>query len=563
MNLENIPRQKIAMDLLDAMDDASQSMFYVIQDGRFVYGNRHGCHITGLEPVKDIYGKPALSYVHPDDKPLLMEMSRRALKGERLQPFEWRLHTVDGSFVWVLGVLTKIEFDGRPAIFGNYIDITRAKQTRSELQRTSKKVEDLTIDLQSVREEERAQIAWELKENLWHSLKTLKEKIDGLSEDSPPVPDTKDLVHHKIDSALNTITRISAHLDPPEAEHRDLGKAIQWYSQEFRDKTGIAVTLSPFRDEPDIGQKQVKAVFRIFQELLKTVGSLGRFKDINIKPGCENENFKIQFFCRVLKSSKATGLERPDSPLKEIGEKIKLQTGSLTTEVSRQKLVLTASFPLIKDREASEINILFGSRQPILIEGVRQILYPFPDLFISGQAETFLELIEKIKQPEFDLLLADSSVLGGQATGRLKEIKDAAPYLPVLIFHTVMDDDDFAVRMFRQGAAGFLSRSSSTDELICAVQKVAAGRKHISNRIAEKLAFEVDLYAPKPFHHQLSDRERQVMFMIAEGKTMKAIAEELCLSYKTIATYRNRVMEKMNMKTDTEIVRYAVLKGLV
>lgn len=92
---------------------------------------------------------------------------------------------------------------------------------------------------------------------------------------------------------------------------------------------------------------------------------------------------------------------------------------------------------------------------------------------------------------------------------------------------------------------------------------MAGGRKHISNRIAEKLAFEVDIYSPKPFHHKLSDRERQIMFMIAQGKTMKAIAADLCLSYTTIVTYRNRVLEKMNMKTNTEIVRYVVSKGLI
>ena len=99
--------------------------------------------------------------------------------------------------------------------------------------------------------------------------------------------------------------------------------------------------------------------------------------------------------------------------------------------------------------------------------------------------------------------------------------------------------------------------------LIAAIRKVAVGRKHISNRIAEKLAFEVDLYAPKPIHHRLSDRERQVMFIIAEDKTIREIAESLNFSYKTIATYRTRVFEKMNMHTDNEIVRYVVSKGLI
>ena len=126
--------------------------------------------------------------------------------------------------------------------------------------------------------------------------------------------------------------------------------------------------------------------------------------------------------------------------------------------------------------------------------------------------------------------------LGGRATDNLEKMKAAAPHLPILVFHTAGDDDDLAIRMLRRGASGYLSRSSSANELVAAIHKVAGGRKHISNRIAEKLAFEVDLYAPKPFHHRLSDRERQVMFMIAEGRTMREIAEGLNLSYKTIAT---------------------------
>jgi DNA-binding NarL/FixJ family response regulator len=137
------------------------------------------------------------------------------------------------------------------------------------------------------------------------------------------------------------------------------------------------------------------------------------------------------------------------------------------------------------------------------------------------------------------------------------------PHLPILVFHTAGDDDDLAIRMLRRGASGYLSRSSSTNELIAAIHKVAGGRKHISNRLAEKLAFEVDLYTPKPFHHRLSDRERQVMFMIAEGKTMREIVGSLNLSYKTIATYRARVFKKMNMHSANEIVRYLVSKGLI
>ena len=161
------------------------------------------------------------------------------------------------------------------------------------------------------------------------------------------------------------------------------------------------------------------------------------------------------------------------------------------------------------------------------------------------------------------MLILDAALLGGRATDNMRQLKDDSPHIPILVVNGMGDDDDFAVRLLRQGASGCLSRSSSTNELLSAIHKVAVGRKHISSRIAEKLAFEVDVYSPKPFHHRLSDRERQVMFMIADGKTMKEIASDLCLSYKTIATYRNRVLEKMKMSNDAEIIRYVVSKGLI
>ena len=253
----------------------------------------------------------------------------------------------------------------------------------------------------------------------------------------------------------------------------------------------------------------------------------------------------------------------PADPFASFSERIKARLGRLDVRQKGERVDLTARFALGAGPGAHETRILFAGTQPILMEGIGRMLSGLPDLYISDQAASFLELMKKVRSPEVDMVLLDTLILGGRATDNLEKLKAAAPHLPILVFHTAGDDDDLAIRMLRRGASGYLARSSSTNELIAAIHKVAGGRKHISNRIAEKLAFEVDLYAPKPFHHRLSDRERQVMFMIAEGKTMREIAESLNLSYKTIATYRTRVFEKMNMHTDNEIVRYVVSKGLI
>ncbi len=556
-------RQKFAAVLFDALDEAAQSIFYVIQDGHFVYGNKSGCRITGLDPVKDVQGKPALTYVHPDDKPLLIRMTRRAMQGERIEPFEWRLHTVDGGIVWVMGLLMKIEFEGRPALLGNYIDITPVKQTRQELRRTSAKLEEMAIDLESIRQEERAQIGWELKENLGQTLAALREDIAAEADDADKNDRGRERRVHKVDAALDTIARISAHLVPPEPPHHDLIEAIRRYATEFRDKTGTVLKLASTKGGLDLTRKQGQDMFHLFQEMVKTLAALGRFPAMAVRLRQNRQQFELGVSGKAEALEPDLDLGGPTDPFAPLSERIKVRKGRLEVRQKGTRIDLTALCDPGVGSSAHATRILFAGAQPILMEGISRMLSGLPDLFISDQAATFLELMEKIRSPEVDMVLLDTLILGDRTTDNLKKLKEAAPHLPILVFHTTGDDDDLAIRMLRRGASGYLSRSSSTNELIAAIHKVAGGRKHISNRIAEKLAFEVDLYAPKPFHHRLSDRERQVMFMIAEGQTMREIAEVLNLSYKTIATYRTRIFEKMNMHTDNEIVRYVVSKGLI
>ena len=144
----------------------------------------------------------------------------------------------------------------------------------------------------------------------------------------------------------------------------------------------------------------------------------------------------------------------------------------------------------------------------------------------------------------------------------LRELKQQKPKLPVLIL-SMYPEEHYAVRVLRAGASGYLTKSSAPDELISAIRKVASGRKYISSTLAERLTYELDRDADRPMHEVLSDREYQVMHMISTGKSVKEIAEALGLSVKTVSTYRSRIMEKMNMKNNAEIVLYAVQNKLI
>jgi two-component system invasion response regulator UvrY len=208
------------------------------------------------------------------------------------------------------------------------------------------------------------------------------------------------------------------------------------------------------------------------------------------------------------------------------------------------------------------IRILVADDHAIVREGLKQILGDVSDMAVRDEAAGGQEALAKIRDGEFDVVLLDISMPGRSGLEILKEIKAERPKLPVLIL-SMHAEEQYAVRALRAGASGYVTKASAPDELIGAIRKVSCGRKYVSSSLAEKLALELDIDTKKPPHATLSDREYQVMLMIASGKSVKEIADELCLSVKTISTYRTRVMEKMNMKKNAELTLYAIQNHLV
>ena len=208
------------------------------------------------------------------------------------------------------------------------------------------------------------------------------------------------------------------------------------------------------------------------------------------------------------------------------------------------------------------IRILVADDHTVVREGVKQILASQSDIIVEDEAENGKETLEKALSGNFDLVLLDISMPGRGGLEVLEDILKARPKLPVLIL-SMHPEEHYAVRVIRGGASGYLTKSSAPDELISAIRRVASGRKYISPNLAERLTYELDRDADKPLHETLSDREYQVMFMISKGKSIKEIAEELGLSEKTVSTYRSRILEKMNLKSNAEIVLYAVRNKLI
>jgi len=208
------------------------------------------------------------------------------------------------------------------------------------------------------------------------------------------------------------------------------------------------------------------------------------------------------------------------------------------------------------------MKILIADDHAVVREGLKQILSESPEMVVTAEASTGPEVFEKIGKDDFDLIVLDIAMPGRGGLDILKEIKNKKPRLPVLIL-SMYPEDQYAVRVLKAGASGYMTKESAPAELINAIKQISKGKKYVSPSLAEKLALDLEITTGRPPHESLSDREYQVMCMIASGKTLKEIAEKLSLSIKTISTYRSRILEKMNMKSNAELTHHAIKNRLV
>jgi DNA-binding NarL/FixJ family response regulator len=208
------------------------------------------------------------------------------------------------------------------------------------------------------------------------------------------------------------------------------------------------------------------------------------------------------------------------------------------------------------------LKVLVIDDHTIVREGLKQILAAVPDIVVAGEASEGNEALGRIRREDYDLVLLDIAMRGMSGLEVLKQMKAENPDLPVLML-SMYPEEQYAVRTLKAGASGYLTKESAPEELISAIRKVCAGGKYVSSSLAERLVSYLETDTEKPAHELLSDREYQVMLMIASGKTVTEIADELCLSVKTVSTNRSRALKKMGMRTNAEMTYYAIKQGLV
>jgi two-component system, NarL family, invasion response regulator UvrY len=209
-----------------------------------------------------------------------------------------------------------------------------------------------------------------------------------------------------------------------------------------------------------------------------------------------------------------------------------------------------------------QIKILIVDDHAVVREGIKRVLAKDPLMEVGGEASSSAQALKLLREQTWNMVLLDISLPGKSGLDLLKIIKSEWPDLPVLIL-SMYPEDQYALRVIKGGADGYLTKESAPDELIGAIRRVAQGGKHLSRQMAEKLVSEVGHRGNKQPHELLSDREFQILCMIASGKTVTQIAEEMHLSVKTVSTYRTRIMQKTGLSNNVELTHYAIQSGLV
>lgn len=208
------------------------------------------------------------------------------------------------------------------------------------------------------------------------------------------------------------------------------------------------------------------------------------------------------------------------------------------------------------------IKIIIADDHAIVRKGLKQILEDTMEMIVADEAGNGFELMDKLHQASFDIVILDITMPGKSGLDVLKEIKAEWPDLPVLVL-SVHQEEQYAIRVLKAGAAGYINKKSAPEDLIEAIRIVSTGRKYISHSIAETLILNLDSKKEKPLHELLSDREYQVLCMIASGKSVGTISKDLNLSVKTISTYRSHILKKMNFKDNAELTHYAIKNQIV
>ena len=364
------------------------------------------------------------------------------------------------------------------------------------------------------------------------------------------------------ESTLATVRRVSAELRPGILDALGLPAAVDWLVRDFEKRSEIPCSLLIEPEEIEVEQNLATDVFRVLQEALTNVARHARASSLQVTLRQTEGMLELEVADDGIGISEEE-ISRPGSlGLLGIRERLMAHGGDITLRrLPGQGTCLSAAIPTQRQGGLEMINVIIADDHPVVRAGIKQILLEAGDVLAVAETGSGEELIREVRSHDFDVVLLDITMPGIGGLETLKRLKALKPELPVLML-SVHSEDQFALRTMKAGAAGYLTKESAPAELVKAIRQVVGGRSYISPEFAEKLATELHQDFNHLPHERLSDREMQVLCMMAAGKTASGIAAALNLSVKTVSTYRARIIEKTGMATNAELIAYAVKNNL-
>ena len=490
--------------------------------------------------------------------------------------YQYRLRHKDGHSIWTRGCSrTTLDKSGSMVYLGIVEDITAGRQLEDELKSFQTELSSLHAHLLSVRNAARIQILREVESELGPVLKGVREDLSQLdrllAEDQQPAREKIRSMERFIDMGNTQLHQLVREWRPPSVDE-GLVAALRWQVERFQQRTGVRTEFNTELEEIEVDPELCIEIFYMVQELLDNVARHAQARETTVVLRQEREQLVVEVGDNG-RGINPTQIDSGDSlGLISIRERTRILGGRFDIQGYRglgtRARISLAHISAYRNtaRSASlagpSLRVLIVSSYGLVRAGLCQILTASSLRFAIGQAEQEQEVMHQAREQEWDVIILDFSTERASRLEILKQLQLENLQLPVLLLGTSAEIS-YLGRGLKAGAAGCLTWEESPEVLIKAIQQIIRGEKYVDPRLSGQFLDEQKTGRERPLHETLSDREYQVLCEVARGKKMAQVAEALTLSVNTIRTYRARILEKMEMETDAELIRYALQQNLI
>jgi PAS domain S-box-containing protein len=556
---------------------------YVVTDSHGIIreANHAAAVLFNVSPLR-LLGKPIAVFVVESDRQTFRQQLQTLPQVQRIE--DWQVEMQPRERQAFAAALTVCSRQNRQRellwiirdVTEQNAAIEKTRQAKVALRHSREQLRHLATHLQIAQEQERARIARELHDDMAQTLTSLRLDVSWLSQQlgdrAEPVMQCLQNMGDTIVHLSQTTHRLSTDLRPQVLDDLGLSAAIEWQLQEIHRRTGLTYTVKLPTQEVVLDHARTTAVFRIFQEALTNVIRHAGATHIAVRLVQHSDIVLLE----VADDGKGIAPEQLASQASSLGllgmhERAQRWGGEVIVQRGEHEgTILSVRIPCdlietgasMTEKESPVIRVLLADDHAAVREGARRFIAATTDLVVANEARQAQEVFDIVATGTCDVVLLDISLPGRDGLDTLKQLTQHYPDLPVLIY-SAHPEDQYGVRAFRAGAAGYLSKDSEPETLLAALRKVAQGGRYVSPLMAERLAHDLTTDAADRPHTHLGDREFQVLRLLATGQTVTDIADSLSLSVKTVSTYRRRLLQKMHMKTNADLIHYAIQHQLV